>query len=217
MFASAVFYDQNRRKDFVYEINDLCKFTCKDGYWSCESFFKYGGKNQYIGVLLKAVDYIMRQKYDFKSPLKTARMTKTLRYIINKAIDKYREKQREALRPRVEIDVSKLKDIRNAAMETQNKLLVEEPEDAAPELFNEKGVPENNAGRGDTEYLFMQCLLYGRAYDDLVKSKGRPLSVIIDAINEKLFERFGDAVIIETEGRPHLVADYVEELKEMYI
>ena len=214
MFSSAVFYDQIRRKDFVYEINDLCKFTCKDGNWNCESFFRYGGRNQQIGALLKTIDFIMRQKFNFKPALKTGKTTKILQYIINKAIEKYQEKQREASRRRVEIDVSMLEDIRNAALETQNKLLVDKPEeDVLTEFYNEKTVTENDVGLGETEYLLMQCLLYGRAYVNLVKSKGLPLSVLVDAINEKLFDRFGDTVIVETEDRPELVADYFEELK----
>jgi len=215
MFSSAVFYDQIRRKDFVYEINDLCKYTCKDGNWKCESFFRYGGKNQQIGALLKTIDFIMRQKYNFKSNLKTGKTAKILQGIINKAIDKHQEKQREAARPKIEIDVSKLQGIRNTALETQNKLLVGEPEEAATEFSNEKAAPENDTGLGDAEYLFMQCLLYGRAYDGIVRAKGLPVSVLVDAINENLFARFGDTVIIEAEGGPELIADYVEGLKEI--
>jgi len=215
MFSSAVFYDQIRRKDFFYELNDFCKFTCKDGNWTCESFFRYGVKNKQIGNLLKAIDFFMRQKYDFKSRLKTGKASKILQGIINKAIDEQREKQR-ASRYRVEIDVSRLQGIRNAALETQSKLLVSElEEDDATEFLNKKSVPKNEAGLGDTEYLFIQCLLYGREYNEYVKSKGLPLSVVVDAINEKLFDRFGDNVIIEIEGRPELIADYEEELKEI--
>ena len=216
MFSSAIFYDQLRRKDFFYEINDFCKFTCKEGNWTCESFFRYGGKNKQIGMLLKTVDFIMRQKYNFKSTLKTGKTAKILLGIINKAIDNYHEKQREAARPKVKIDVSMLQGIRDSAMETQSKLLVGDlEEDDVMDFLNEKVVSENDAGLGDTEYQFIQCLLYGREYYDLVKSKGMPLSVLIDAINEKLFDRFGDNVIIETEGRPELIADYEEELKEI--
>ncbi|MDR0311250.1 MAG: TerB N-terminal domain-containing protein [Acidobacteriota bacterium] len=216
MFNSAVFYEQSRRKDFVYKVDDLCKFTCKDGHWSCESFFYYDNKNGQIGALLKTIDFLMRQKYNFKSALKAGKTGKTLRDIINKVIDKYLEDQREAARPKVEIDISRLQNIRKAALETQNKLLVEEPEEAnAAEFIKNETVSENETSLSDIELLFMRCLLSGRAYDDQVRSTGLPLSVLVDSINEKLFDRFGDTVISETGGRPELIEDYARELKEM--
>ncbi|MCL2877317.1 MAG: TerB N-terminal domain-containing protein [Acidobacteria bacterium] len=216
MFSSAVFYNQIRQKDFVYEINDLCKYTCKNGNWSCKSFFPYGGKNRQIGALLKTIDFTMRQMYNYKSALKVVEPTKTLQGLISKAIDKYKENQREAAGLRIEIDVSRLQNIRKAALETQGKLLVEELEEAdVPECFDKKEAPENHAGLSDTEYLFMKCLLYGRAYTDLVQSKGVPLSVLVDAVNEKLFDRFDDTVIVDTGYRPELIPDYVEGLKEI--
>ena len=217
IFNSAVFYDQRRNEEFVYKINDLCKFTCKNGTWSCESFFYYGGKNSEIGALLKIIDFIMRQKYNFKSTLKTEKINKVLQGIINRAIDKYQEDLRAAARPKVEIEVSRLQNIRNAALETQNKLLVEELDEAdIPEFFDKEAAPENDTGLTETERLFMQSLLYDRAYDDLVKSTGLPLSVLVDAVNEKLFDRFGDTVITETGSRTELIEDYVQELKEIF-
>jgi len=219
MFSSAVFYDQGYQKSFVYEINDLCKYTCNNGIWRCERFYCYGGKNRQIGKLLKIVDSLMRQKFNFKTVLKKAgKPTNLMQKIVGKAIDNYREKQREKATPKIEIDVSKLQDIRNAALETQNKLLVEELEEAdAPEISEETPVDmnkqKNDTGLSNPEYLFMRCLLYGRAYDDLTQSKGLLLSVLIDSINEHFFDRFGDTVIVEAAGRPELIADYIEELK----
>jgi len=220
MFSSAVFYDQTPHKNFVYEVNDLCKYTCKNSNWSCERFFCYGGKGQLIGPLLKTIDFLMRRKYNFKSALKVGKTAKTLQNIIGRAIDEYLEKQRENARPKVDIDVSKLSNIRKAALETQDKLLaelVEELEEADVSVIFDNGGPssyvENDFGLSDTEYLFMKCLLYGQAYDDLIRSKGLPLSVLVDAVNERFFDRFGDTVIVEAAGRPELVEDYVEELK----
>jgi hypothetical protein len=218
MFSSAVFYNQIRQNDYVYKINDLCTFKCKNGNWSCESFFRYGGRNKQIRTLLKVIDSSMRQKYDFKPSLKTKKITKVLQRIINESIDKYLENQREAVRPKIEIDVSRLQSIREAALEIQGKLLVGEPEQEeadAPDIFDKEAARENDTGLSETERRFMGCLLYGRAYNDPVQSKGQPLSVLIDAINEKIFDRFGDTVIIENEGRPELIADYVEDLKEI--
>jgi len=223
MFSSAVFYDRIRRRDFVYVVNDLCKYTCKDGNWKCESFFPYGGRNRQIGTLLKTIDRIMRQKYDFKSALKNKEPAKKLLNIINKAIDDHKERHRKAADLKIEIDVSKLQNIREAALEMQSKLLVDVREEAdAPECLDrpaecldKTAVTGNNTGLNDIEYGFIRCLLYGRAYNSLVQSNGLPLSVLVDAVNEKLLDRFGDTVIVETGDLPELIPDYVEGLKEI--
>ncbi len=216
MFSSAVFYERTRQDDFVYEINGIYRYTHKNGRWSCERFFGYGGKNRPIGALLKSIDFFMRQKYGFKSTLKAGPTTKILRGLIGRAIETHQASPRKTAQPDIEIDVAKLQGIRDAALATQNKLIVEEPaETDAPDVFGKKTGPENDTGLDEAEYRFMSDLLYGRAYDGLVRSRGLMLSVLMDALNEKLFERFGDTVIIEAGGRPELVEDYIEELKGM--
>ena len=56
----------------------------------------------------------------------------------------------------------------------------------------------------------LQCLLYGRP-TDWVQREGKILSVLLDGINEKLYDIFQDSVA-EDDG---LVEDYIDELKEM--
>ena len=216
MFGSAVFYDPRPPQDRRYEINGVYKYTCAKGAWSCERFFCYGGKKQPIGALLKTIDFLMRQKYDFKSGLKPGQVTKKLEGLIGKVIDKHQERQRESARPQIVIDVSKLQNIRDAALETQGRLIIEEPpEQAEPEIFAEKSGPGSDLGLVDDEYQFLSRLLSGRGFDDPARSKGLMLSVLIDAVNEKLFDRFGDTVILEADGRPEIVEDYRNELKEL--
>ena len=214
MFRSAVFYDRIKRENFIYEINDIYKYRCKNGYWSCERFFYYSGKNQQIGALLKTVDFLMRQKYGFKSTLKAGKSTKIIRDIICKEIDKYLEIKRRNSAPKIDIDLSKLHHIRKNSIETQNKLLTgdDTEETAAPEPVVLAAEPaETNLS--DSEFRFLECLLYGKAYGRFVQDNGLMLSVLIDAINEKLFDRFSDTVIIFDGDNPEVIEDYIEELK----
>ena len=217
MFGSAVFYDPRPPLDIIYEINGVYKYICRKGVWSCERFFCYGGKKQPIGAMLKTIDFLMRQKYNFKSGLKPGPTTKTLANLINKIIEKHQERQRETARPKIEIDVSRLQNIREAALETQNKLIIDEQDEPAPpEIILEQSETGNNLGLSDIEGQFLSGLLYGRDHADLWRSKGLMPSVLIDAVNEKLFDRFGDVVIIEADGRPEVFEDYVDELKELF-
>ncbi len=215
MFKSAIFYHQANQKDFVYEINDIYKYSCKNGSWSNERFFCYKGKIQKIGELLKTIDFLMRQKYNFKSTLKVDKITKIYQEIINREIEKYLESKRKNTLPKIEIDVTRLHSIRQVALETQNKLIVEEglTETDAPEIPDENDRPENSMPLSNIEYQFIKYLLYDKEYDDLVKTKGLMLTVLIDSINEKLFDMFNDTVIIYDSDKPELIDDYIEELR----
>ena len=231
MFKSAVFHRRTVREDFVYPINDIYQYRCENGNWSCERIFCDKGKIQQIGTLLKTVDFLMRRKYRFPSTLKVPQTTKLYQEIIDREIDKYRESARKRAMPEIVIDVSKLQDIRHVALEIQGKLIVEDAEDAgnaeaaekmealerpdALEASVDKVGEENIASLNEVEYRFMGCLLYGRPYDDLVRSRGLMLSVLIEAINEKLFDVFGDTVVVYDGDRPKLVGDYVGDLKEI--
>ena len=63
------------------------------------------------------------------------------------------------------------------------------------------------------QYRLLRCLLYG---GDLgwVSSEGHLLSVLVDGINEKLYDSFADSVL-ELNDHPEIVEDYIDELKEM--
>ena len=75
--------------------------------------------------------------------------------------------------------------------------------------------PQPEALPGDcpldkTQYRLMQNLLYG---GDMgwVQREGKMVSVLLDSINEILYETFQDAVIEDQQ----VVEDYIDELKEM--
>ena len=65
----------------------------------------------------------------------------------------------------------------------------------------------------EDELHLLRCLLYG---GDLnwVQASGRMLSVLVDGINDNLFDLFGDTVL-ELNSSPQLIEDYIDELKEM--
>lgn len=214
MFRSAVFYDRVKHENYVYEMSSINRYRCKNGNWFCERFYHYSGKNQQIGALLKTIDFVMRQKYGFKSTLKAGKATKLTLEIIHKEIDKYREIKRKEALPIIEIDVAKLHHIRKAALETQNKLITEEDtREAAAPAQDTQDAPEDQTNLTGAESRFLGCLLYAKAYNDFVQSNGLLLSVLVDAVNEKLFDRFGDTVIVFNGEVPEIVEDYSIELK----
>ncbi|MDO4553478.1 MAG: TerB N-terminal domain-containing protein, partial [Bacillota bacterium] len=127
MFSGAVHYQKEPPRDRVYEINEIYRYRCRNGRWSCERFFPNKCKNPLVGGLLKTLDFLMRRAYGFKTPLKPGQTPKTWQDIMRQEVEDYLEEKRELARPRIEIDVSLLPGIREAAREIQDRLTVEEP------------------------------------------------------------------------------------------
>ena len=131
--------------------------------------------------------------------------------IIRKEINEFLEEKKRNAAPKIEIDMSKLQGIRTASEITGKKLIVDEEteEIAAPD----KPKAVNNTELSDDEFAFMQKMLYGEDYESFLHKKGIMLSVIVDCVNEKLFDLFGDTVIDFNGDVPELIEDYIEELK----
>ena len=220
MFASAVYYKQEKHKVAEYKINEAYKYICTNGVWSCERLFWMGGKSREIGILLKSIDYHMRIKYNYKSLLQEVKATKLLQqFIIQeirslKAVKETLEK-RAAVRE-VKIDRSKLSSIRSTALEIQSRLIVEEEQEAdlteATDIDKEPAA-ESAVSLEEHEREFLLCLIEGRSYETMLRERGIMLSVLTDGINEKLYEEFADTVMEYDGDRPVIVEDYLEELK----
>lgn len=244
MFYQAVFYQQSVHPDTDYEINELTHVRCRDGRWVREQFYTHQRRSSEAGAILKEIDYQMRQAYHMSSTLKPGGATKLAAGIIEKELAAWLAEQKAAETARaaraVSIDVSKLQDIRQAALNTQSRLLVDDEDEPEigplPELppvnaldvllerqpVNASDVqsaaqpvvsPADELGLGGSEYRLLQCLLYGRPYADWVRAEGKLLSVLVDAINEQLYDRFADTVIEDNSGVPAVIEDYSEELK----
>ncbi len=104
---------------------------------------------------------------------------------------------------------------------TRDKLIVdeEESENSDEEIINQNNASEESMSASEesildqTEYRLMQCMLYGESYDMFLKQKNIMLSVVIDSINEKLFDMFGDTVIVFDGDTPEIIEDYADQLK----
>ncbi len=239
MFASSVFFERERHRDEVFELTDLCRYFCRGGTWSCERFFCRKDKLHRIGGLLKNIDFLMRRSYQFKSTLQPEKSTKTALAVIVREIERFREEEKTRAVPEIRIDLSRLPEIRAAALCTQKKLIVPGSEEAVDYSFAPDSSPgseclaeaecrasvherenapsdsENSAGLDETEVGFLHCLLHGDSYEAFLRSHGAMASILADTINEKLFGKFGDVVIDCSDDRPRILEEYEEELKGM--
>ena len=222
MYASAVRYEPGFHEDCVYELSPTRRYVCKNDLWSCDSYHDGGARSAKLGQIVRAVDRQLRQALGYAHPLKGHAEAKYLVKIIHDEIAAYLGWKQAAAPRRVEIDLSKLAGIRSAAAVTREALLVdEEREDSAAEgapvaspLSHPQETPVQPEGHGDLglsedEAALLQALLDGRKY----AGPGN-VDLMVDAINEALFDLLGDTAIeFGADGEPQLVEDYAEDVR----
>lgn len=224
MFGSAIFYDSLCRKSFSYTVNDVHKYECTNGRWSCIRFHTIERRSKKLGDLIKTIDSMMRKKIGITSEINQPIKTKLTTQMIDKEIDALLEEKKKNTPKKIDIDLSKLTEIRQAADITRDKLMTESeteelPAETTPALNEERieAAPENSSDTelplDENEYELLRCLLYGISTEPLRSKRGVMLSVLADSINEKLFDMFNDTVIAFDGDSPEIIEDYADELK----
>lgn len=209
MMEGAVYYRSSPR-DQEYTVDPLCTYRCQGRLWTVEEYPVAGSCLQ-LEELAKAVDAELRLTLRYGHPIQYTLKHQWLRKVLQEEIGAYLQRKKDAEAKKLKLDFSQLEGIRRNAEVTRDALLVEEelwdePEEAAPE-------PEPEGCLPPKEYRLLQCLLYG--YDlGWIQTQGLMLSVLLDSINELLYDTFLDTVL-EPEGR--VVEDYVSDLKEMIL
>ena len=217
LFCHAVFCDPLRHENSRYYITDSHYYECRNGYWTETSCFIDSHKRRKLENLMKTIDASLRVALNDGKPIKSPSQLKWVTKVIEEEVAALLEtqKQQEAAAKRVQIDYSALAQIRREAAITQEKLATEEEmEEEAPPAV-QPPPPQPAALPGDcpldkTQYRLMQNLLYG-GDTSWVQREGKMVSVLLDSINEILYDTFQDAVIEDQQ----VVEDYIDELKEM--
>lgn len=126
MFASAVFFDPQKHPDCDYELDEAHRYRCQKGYWSCQKYRGGRARNPKLGSVMRAVDCAMREAWDYAHPLKESDVPKYIAKMIEREVSE-RHAWALAHRPvEVNIDLSRLRQIRNAAAEVREALLIDE-------------------------------------------------------------------------------------------
>lgn len=215
-FASAVFSDPLKRRNYEYVLDEQRTCRCEDGIWSVWKRAHPPGSGNALRPLLKTIDAMMRDAFGFRSPVKAGIETKWIVKIIGEEIqgllaEKKTEKKAEE---KITIDFARLANIRRDAEITKEKLIVDEeaePPEDIPDPAALSPPPSPDTPLSPAEYRLVHCLLYGGELD-WVRTEGLMLSVLVDAVNEKLYDTFLDSVLDDS---PKPIEDYLQDLKEM--
>lgn len=224
IFAGAIFSDPLKIENFEYRLSPLQTYRCVDGDWEATRFYREKSASRKFEKLLKTIDGVMREAFGDRHPIRAEIATKWILKVIREEVDAHlAEKKTAEKKPlkRKKIDFSSLEKIREDAAIIRDRLIVEEEAEAEqaapqkplpePQAETEKG-SETAPGLAPEERRLLHSLLYGGGLG-WIREEGLILSVLVDAVNEKLYDVFGDSVIDETPG---IVEDYITDLKEMF-
>ncbi|MBD5647653.1 MAG: hypothetical protein HDQ89_08570 [Desulfovibrio sp.] len=221
IFSQAIFCNPLQRKNYQYTVDGQCVYSCENGIWTSNWRPPSSRSGRKLENLLKTIDQVMREVFAFGHPIRGEISTRWILKLINETTQELLAQKAAAEKSRVRIDFAILDKIRADAAITRDRLVTEEdeePEAPVPQAAAAPSpAPEAGEGAPATALLsppearLLRCLLAGESTDWL-REEGHLRSVLVDAINEKLYDAFGDTVL-DDEGLP--VPDYVADLKEM--
>jgi len=198
-----------------YTVDEKYIYRCHNGLWSVQKYSCIPHSNGKLGDVLKAIDAVMRECYGYGRPIQYKLETKWIIKIIQEEAQNLLAEKKAAEEKKITIDYSRLARIRDDAAVTRDRLMVDEEaeEEAPPAQPPEPAAEPEDTPLTKDEYRLLQSLLYGRDYG-WVRSSGLMLSVLVDGINDKLYDTFSDSVLLGDDP-PELIEDYIADLKEM--
>lgn len=269
MFASAVFFAPERHKDCEYRLDPIHIYRCQNGFWECMRIHGSRQKSSKLGEMMRACDQRLRLALDPAHPLKEEKVPKYLAKIIDDEIVAWLSWDAAHQPVKIDIDLSQLGHIRNAAAQTREALLIDEEreDDALTEAVEaDSGQPEaepaanmiaepaaastqqNEADEptisteqfgvvapllapeptpatpmsaGTASALahaaedYLRALLEQNAAQaaSAVERSGQSEDMLVDNINEALFDLVGDTVIEFGAAGPQIIEDYEADVR----
>lgn len=224
LFSAAVFNHQLKPKTTSYEIDQIRKYFYDEekNTWYCESYWGLTGQKSIMGNFLHEVDREIRLRFNLGRNLKPRKIEKHYLKAIRDGIKEYQIEEQKLKQPKIEFNLSQLSTIREDAAGTQDSLLTEEElqaEQEEREQIEETVVndEQEDYGLSSEEMATIILLLKGKDLNKYLKEHHLMAAVIIDNINEKLFDEFGDNVIEFINDIPTVIEDYQEDLEDMFL
>ena len=269
MFASAVFFAPERHEDCEYRLDPIHIYRCQNGFWECMRIHGSRQKSSKLGEMMRACDQRLRLALDPAHPLKEEKVPKYLAKTIDDEIVAWLSWDAAHQPVKIDIDLSQLGHIRNAAAQTREALLIdEEREDGtlADAEAADSGQPEAEpvadatveavaaaAGQDESDEptisteqfgvvapllvsvpasvtpaptdaatelapaadAYLRALLEHNAVqaESAVVQSEQSEDMLVDTINEALFDLVGDTVIEFSAAGPQIIEDYEADVR----
>ena len=235
MYSTAVCAGEPSHADVTVVLPSGEVMSCREGAWWLTEPCEARSASGELGLVLHTVDRILREQVGDVPPLKERHAPKYLTALVEEEVSAWLGQRAAARAAEVHIDRSQLGHIRVAAGRTREALLVDEEREEEPvrpaaegapvaavasparPAPDPAGAPSGASSLTATQRAILQALLVGDAAAARAAAAegGSMLSLAVDAINERLFDLVGDTVIAFDGDEPHLVEDYVEDVREV--
>ena len=243
-FAEAMFYSGPDPREFDYRLSPLRALHCRQGRWSVTGYAHPPGRNRKMDILMRAVDFGVRDFYKYPQGSTKAAKEKWISRIILEECRRYDAEYKRRQELNITFDYSRLAGIRKDADSTRDKLIVDEnTDDISAAADNSTGSSASESdyaiGPGSRDRIpAPEAVIDTRAEADTssvlldpdekrlvsclleggdlswMQERGLMLSVLADSINEKLYDEFADTVIDGGE-EPSIINDYREDVRKL--
>lgn len=269
MFASAVFFAPERHEDCEYRLDPIHIYRCQNGFWECMRIHGSRQKSSKLGEMMRACDQRLRLALDPAHPLKEEKVPKYLAKIIDDEIVAWLSWDAAHQPVKIDIDLSQLGHIRNAAAQTREALLIDEEREDGTLADAEVTVAERREAKPvagtiaepvattmqqdeaseptiSTEQFgvvapllaptpafaaatpadatnelapaadaYLRALLEHNAVqaESAVVQSEQSEDMLVDTINEALFDLVGDTVIEFSAAGPQIIEDYEADVR----
>lgn len=226
--SNALHWEETPHPPSQFTLDPCRRYFCRGSVWEVERYEKLRFDEARFQALLHEGDR------SFRKYLKTGH---TLRVKAGEAwaapfaaavIAADQEAIQEAARPKVTIDFSGLEQIRLDAGYTRESLLsAEEREESEATVLPVNTAPQAEPSSGEAETAdtlygldglhseLLRALCRGDELRETIRENHLIPSVVVDTINEALFDALGDSALSFDGTQIRIVEDYREELKQM--
>ncbi|MBN2851395.1 MAG: TerB N-terminal domain-containing protein [Clostridia bacterium] len=246
-FKDALFHHLIKQSDRRIVLSENEIYICSQNNWAFNTVITSESGKQLVGYIMKQIESVLRTitKYKYKLNANISNVTHEVVEKLNAAglsLEKIitstvREFYKEATKTVVQVDHMALSRIRLEALETQEKLIVEEPEKVfAPDIIPDNPPLDSSmdmeviAEQADvfttmseaweslknafTDIEIQALLVILMEETDIKKysdNHGIMLEVLIDGINEKAMDFIGDNLL---DDEFKIYDDYINQVKE---
>lgn len=238
-FAGAVFSFHQLPKAHEYPIDSERQYQFKDRKYYCKVWYPLKDQSKRLNTFFHELDRIAREEFHLSHPLRPRAIDEQVLEIIKMGLQDYQREREEAQRVKININMGDLDQIRADASVTRDSLLTDEEkeediETSAPQPnvdpttsdksdHHDEPLPEQqDDSSGDEPALdpdqrfLITALLNGQPYEDYCKQHHIMVSILVDAINDQLFDWIGDSVIeFDDQDQPQIVEDYRPDIQEL--
>ena len=228
LLQNAIYYDAGDCTPRKYALTPVREFTYTGEQWYEESYVLLPQQTTIIKIIAKAIDKKLTDYFKTSKKQTATALPTVYDPYINAAIKEYEE----SLRPKIEVDLSSLTQIREDSATTRDSLLTDEDKDwsagiparqsetpstdtRAVETHGRASLPstDTRAGMPALHTQILRAIITTGDASAIIKANHLMPSVVAEQINEAYYDQFADN-IVDCDGETiTIVEDYREELE----